>query len=198
MTSSARASTVAGMSMPSALAVLRLIASSYLVGAHRKVGGVLTLEDAIDVAGGLPELIDGVGPIGNKAAVANDVSHIVDRGQLVASCQRDDEITMHCLRRAPGDYQSAVRGTSQTRDGALHANAPHAVGLLRACRKRPCRRASAAINSRRRIRIAMRPSHGGHATGEDNITPGRAALRDFKPACVGSGSKGWIVLNSIV
>src|SRR5882672_3607820 len=33
ITSSARASTVAGMSRPSALAVLRLITSSYLVGA---------------------------------------------------------------------------------------------------------------------------------------------------------------------
>src|SRR5262249_58717202 len=34
MTASARASTVAGTSRPSALAVLRLITSSYLVGAH--------------------------------------------------------------------------------------------------------------------------------------------------------------------
>src|SRR6516162_7837592 len=48
---------------------------------------------------------------------------------------------------------------------------------------------SAAINSRRRIWIAMRPSHGGHATGEDGITPGLAALRDFKPVYVGSGSR---------
>src|SRR6516225_7164355 len=46
---------------------------------------------------------------------------------------------------------------------------------------------SAAINSRRRIWIAMRPSHGGHATGGDDITPGLAALRDFKPVYVGSG-----------
>jgi hypothetical protein len=36
--------------------------------------------------------------------------------------------------------------------------------------------------------IGMRPSHGGHATGWDDITPGRAALRNFKPVYVGSGS----------
>src|SRR6516165_1760821 len=45
----------------------------------------------------------------------------------------------------------------------------------------------AASWSRRVMVIAMRPSHGGHATRGDDITPGRAALRDFQPAYVGSG-----------
>src|SRR5262245_17379729 len=36
----------------------------------------------------------------------------------------------------------------------------------------------------------MRPSLlGGQCNGEDHITPGPAALRDFNPAYVGSGSK---------
>ena len=48
-TSSARASGVAGTSRPSALAVLRLIASSNLVGACTgEVGRLLALEDAIE------------------------------------------------------------------------------------------------------------------------------------------------------
>jgi hypothetical protein len=44
--------------MPSALAVLRLITSSYLVGLHRKVGRLLALENTIDVAGRAVVLLD--------------------------------------------------------------------------------------------------------------------------------------------
>src|SRR4051794_32881496 len=50
ITSSARASSCGGTSRPSVFAVLRLITSSYLVGAlDGQIGGLLTLEDAIDV-----------------------------------------------------------------------------------------------------------------------------------------------------
>ena len=50
ITSSARTSSVGGTSSPSALAVLRLMTNSNLVGRmHRQVGGLLALEDAIDV-----------------------------------------------------------------------------------------------------------------------------------------------------
>ena len=52
ITSSARASSDGGTSRPSAFAVLRLITSSNLVGClHRQVGGLLALEDAVDVDG---------------------------------------------------------------------------------------------------------------------------------------------------
>jgi hypothetical protein len=37
--------------------------------------------------------------------------------------------------------------------------------------------------------IAMRPSRWGSCNGGNDITPGRAALRDFKLAYVGSGLK---------
>ena len=50
ITSSARASSVGGTVRPSALAVLRLITSSNLVGcSHRQVGGLGALEDAADI-----------------------------------------------------------------------------------------------------------------------------------------------------
>ena len=63
ITSSARASSVGGTSRPSALAVLRLMTSSNLVGClHRQVGRLLALEDAIDIAGRAPELVDRSGP----------------------------------------------------------------------------------------------------------------------------------------
>jgi hypothetical protein len=46
------------MVRPSALAVLRLITVSYLVGAlHRQVGRLLASEDAIDVLGRLTVLV---------------------------------------------------------------------------------------------------------------------------------------------
>ena len=57
ITSSARASSDGGTSRPSALAVLRLITSSNLVGCWTgKIGGLLALENAVDVAGRTPVL----------------------------------------------------------------------------------------------------------------------------------------------
>ena len=54
ITSSARASSVRGTSRPSALAVLRLITSSNLVGCtHRQIGRLLALEDPTDIDAGL-------------------------------------------------------------------------------------------------------------------------------------------------
>ena len=59
ITSSARASSVGGTSRPSALAVLRLI-DELVLGRrlHRQVGRLLALEDAVDVAGRTPVLVD--------------------------------------------------------------------------------------------------------------------------------------------
>ena len=70
--------------MPSALAVLRLIAS-FVLGRrlHRQVGRLFALQDAIDVAGGAAILIEVVGPIADQAAGANGVAERVDRGQIV-------------------------------------------------------------------------------------------------------------------
>ena len=59
ITSSARASSDGGTVRPSALAVLRLI-DQLVLGRrlHRQVGRLLALEDAIDVAGRAPVLVD--------------------------------------------------------------------------------------------------------------------------------------------
>ena len=61
MTWSTRARTDGGMVIPSARAVFRLMTSSYLVGACT-FGRLLALEDAIDVPGSTPILIDHSGP----------------------------------------------------------------------------------------------------------------------------------------
>ena len=79
ITSSARASSVGGTSRPSALAVLRLI-DQLVLGRrlHRQVGGLLALEDAVDVAGRAPVLVDPIRPVGDQAA-AGDEEAVRDR-----------------------------------------------------------------------------------------------------------------------
>ena len=92
ITSSARASSDGGTSRPSALAVLRLMTSSILGRRlHRQVGRLLALEDAIDVAGRAPVLVDAFRPIGDQAAVGDEEA-VGDRPRAtVPGRQRDDQ-----------------------------------------------------------------------------------------------------------
>ena len=66
ITSSAVASSEGGTVRPSALAVLRLIANSYLVGLHRQLGRLLALEDEIHVARRATVLLEEIRPIGDQ------------------------------------------------------------------------------------------------------------------------------------
>jgi hypothetical protein len=66
ITSPARASTVAGSSRPSALAVLRFATSVFGRRLYWQVGRLFTLEDAIDVAGRAAVLFDFIRPVGNS------------------------------------------------------------------------------------------------------------------------------------
>src|SRR5262245_4108177 len=61
---------------------------------HRKVGGLLALEDAIDIGGRLPVRGDSVGAVRDQAAVFHEVSYEVHRGQSVLGRQSDDQLTM--------------------------------------------------------------------------------------------------------
>ena len=47
---------------------------------HRQVGRLLALEDAVDVAGRAPELVENIRPIGDQAAGGDVIWSIVDRG----------------------------------------------------------------------------------------------------------------------
>jgi hypothetical protein len=47
---------------------------------HRHVGRLLTLEDAVDVAGRLPVLVDAINPVGDQAASDGEEAFVVDRG----------------------------------------------------------------------------------------------------------------------
>jgi hypothetical protein len=93
ITSSARASIIGGTSRPSALAVLRLITSSYLVGACTgRSAGLLTFEDAVDVAGRPPVWIDRIRPVGDQAAFYGVKAERVDRGQPMSCRKRYDQL----------------------------------------------------------------------------------------------------------
>ena len=69
---------------------------------HRQVGWLLALEDAIDVAGRAPVLVDNIRPVGDQAAAGDEETFAVDRGQLVPGRQRDDQFAMNVSRpRSP-------------------------------------------------------------------------------------------------
>jgi hypothetical protein len=61
---------------------------------HRQVSGLLALEDAVDVAGGLPVHVDEIRPVGDQPAGGDERAFVVDRGQLVPARQRDDQIAL--------------------------------------------------------------------------------------------------------
>jgi hypothetical protein len=64
--------------------------------------------DAIHVGWRASELVDSVNTVGNQAAGGDVVAVIVDRRQLVARGQRNDQIAMKNRQRARGHDQPAV------------------------------------------------------------------------------------------
>ena len=63
----------------------------------RQVGRLLALEDAIDVAGRAPKLVDQIRPVGHQAAAVDEVAIEVDRRQSVPGRKRDDQVAMNAL-----------------------------------------------------------------------------------------------------
>ena len=109
ITSSARASSVGGMSRPSALAVLRLITNSILGRRlHRQVGWLLAFEDTVYITGRAPVQVDKIRPIGDQAASWRQRSGPVNCGQFVLSRERDDQSAMNAHQRARRHDQSAI------------------------------------------------------------------------------------------
>ena len=120
ITSSARASSDGGTVEPERLGGLE-IDHQLVLGRrlHRQVGRLLALEDAIDVAGRAPVLVDEIRPVGDQAAGGDEEALAVDRGQFVPGRQRDDQIAMNRRQRARRHDQAAIRGAREGRDGAL-------------------------------------------------------------------------------
>src|SRR5215813_3359507 len=61
---------------------------------HRQIGRPLALEDAIHIAGRTPALVDEIRSVGNQAARVGEATFVVDCGQLVPGCERDDQVAM--------------------------------------------------------------------------------------------------------
>src|SRR5512143_621462 len=76
---------------------------------HRKVAGLLTLEDAIDVAGSAPIVVDEIGTVGHQAAAGDEKSLVIDRGEPMPSRQLDDQIAISRCGRACRYDQTATR-----------------------------------------------------------------------------------------
>ena len=92
ITSLACARSVDGTGMPSALAVFRLITSSYLVGAlHGEVRRFLALKYAINIARSESKRINPIRAVTDQAAI-----HAVgvDRRELVLLCKLDHQVVM--------------------------------------------------------------------------------------------------------
>src|SRR5262249_35159721 len=90
ITSSARASTVAGTSRPRVFAVFRLITNVFGRGLHRQGGGLLGVEDAVDVARRAAELVDVIWTVGDQASSGYEKPLKVNRRKLVTARDRDN------------------------------------------------------------------------------------------------------------
>jgi hypothetical protein len=101
ITSSARARTVEGTSRPSAFAVLRLSTVLFDWHLHGKVGGLLSLKNAINVSGSASVLINVIRPIANQAASGCVVACGVHRRQLVPRRESNDQMAISPSGAAP-------------------------------------------------------------------------------------------------
>ena len=80
---------------------------------HRQVGWLLGLEDAIDIAGGTPILVDVTSPIGDQTAGGDEDTFVIDRRQFVPSRQLDDQIAMTRRGRARRHDQATAWRAAQ-------------------------------------------------------------------------------------
>src|SRR6516162_2637393 len=58
----------------------------------RKVGGLLALEDAIDIGCGAAEQIGALNSVGNQASAPGELRNRIDCGQVLLRRQRDDHL----------------------------------------------------------------------------------------------------------
>src|SRR5262249_60992426 len=86
---------------------------------HRQIGRLFAFEDAIDVAGRAPELIDKIRPIGDQAAGVDEDTIVVDPRQLVAGRQVDDQVAMKPYPAAAGHDLAANRSARKGRDSGM-------------------------------------------------------------------------------
>jgi hypothetical protein len=102
MISSTRAGTVAGTSRPSALAVLRLIINSNLVG---RITG-RSVENAAGVVANQPVSIDVIHSIAHKASDDDIYSERINCGYRITGSQRGNLLALAEEKRIAQNYQT--------------------------------------------------------------------------------------------
>ena len=108
------------MARPSVFAVLRLIASSYLVGdCTGRSAGRLALQDTIDIARRRTVQRGKVDTVGHQTAGCDVGPVSVDRWNRKPRCKRDDQVPMHNVELVCRHHQSAVGFTCERSDNAL-------------------------------------------------------------------------------
>src|SRR4030095_9692938 len=86
---------------------------------YRQVRWLLALEDAIDIARRLPELIDVIRTVRDQASIDDMESSVVDRGEFVPRRRVDIYFARGCRQAPRRHYQAAVRRARELRDGTL-------------------------------------------------------------------------------
>ena len=122
ITSSARPSSGSGTVRPSALAVLRLMMSLNLSARWTgRSAGLRALEDAIDVRGRLPEVIDQVdiGAVVHEAAIVGEIRLRGDRRQAITAGQVGDQLLTQPGEAVGRQDQPAVRFTREALQGGF-------------------------------------------------------------------------------
>jgi hypothetical protein len=86
---------------------------------HRKIGGLLASENAIDVTRGMPHLDRKISGIGNQPAAGDEIGQAIDRWQLVLLGKRNDWLAMNNRQRGSGHDHAAAAAAREGRDAVL-------------------------------------------------------------------------------
>src|SRR5262249_54436221 len=82
---------------------------------YRQIARLLTLKDAVDVAGRLPVLLDLIGSIRDQTTRSYERTQEVERRQLVLRSKRDDQVAMKERQRAWRYNQAAIARAREQR-----------------------------------------------------------------------------------
>src|SRR5271165_2772991 len=89
----------------------------------RKIGRLLALENAIDITGRAPKLVDAIGPVENQPAAVDIVPVTIHGRKSVPGCQLDDKVAMHRHASAGRYDQTSISGIYESRHRALDLTA---------------------------------------------------------------------------
>src|SRR5262249_17612234 len=136
---------------------------------------LLALENAVDVRGRAPILVEEIRTIGDQAASSNKEAVEVDGWKVVLCCKRGDLDAMHSRQCASWHDEATIRGTCKCRDDALDL-----AGVARADRahvyaERRCR----GLNYGKLADLG----DGSIAQHRHPFYAGRDLLKQFQPFC---------------